>query len=191
MGNVVKTMLLVLWLGCMSHALGQKVDSAYEGRPLEEGKILTEYAPSDGATLMRIEPLFLYHEEVPAGQVIKNWLNMTAAFSYKGKKPAAPSKIVLGFGSSSEKGCKFPNSIEFEITFVADGEPIKIGSVFSFNEPALDGSCTESLMAWLPPETFVRIPRAKRVELRVAETSVVLKESHLKALRNFANRIKP
>ena len=188
--SILKTLLLLLlWLSGVCGARGQKVGSSSEGRPLEEGKIVTEYLASEGATLVRFEPLFLYYDEAPPGQVIKNWLNMMAAFSYKGKRPTAPIKVMLGFASSSEKGCKFPNSMEFEIAFVAEGEPIKIGPVFSFNEPALDGSCTESLMAWLPPETFVRISRANKVELRLADTKVELKESHLKALRNFAKRM--
>jgi len=158
---------------------------------VEEGKILTEYDAKEDATLVRFEPLFLFYKEVPAGQVIKDWLRMGAAFGYKGKKPNAPSDIMLYFASSSEKGCNFPNSLDFEITFVADGGLIKIGSVFSFNEPAVDESCTETVMAKISRDTFTKISRANKVELQMAETKVELKKSHLEALRNFANRMMP
>jgi len=191
MRRVVKTTLLLLWMGCASSTLGQRVDPPSNGTPLEEGKILTEYDASEGVTLVRMEPLFLYYKKVPAGQVIKDWLNMMAAFSYKGKKPTTPSDIMLGFGFSSEKGCKFPSSLDFEMIFVADGAPIKVASVFSFNEPATDGSCTESLMAKVSRDTFIKISRASKVELRMAETKVELKESHLNALRHLANRMVP
>ena len=191
MRRVVITLLLLLWLSCASNTFGQKVDPSPDGTPLEEGKILTEYYASEGVTLVSLEPLFLYYKEVAAGQIIKDWLNMMAAFSYKGQKPTTPSDIMLGFASSSEKGCKFPNSRDFEMTFVTDGEPIKIGSVFSFNEPATDGLCTESLMAKMSRDTFLKISRANKVELRIAETKVELKESHLKVLRTFASRMTP
>ena len=191
MRHVAKSMLLLFSLGFAFNAFSQEVDPLSKGFPLEEGKILTEYEASEGVTLVRLEPLFLYYKEVPAGQVIKDWLNMMAAFSYKGKKPVVPSNIMLGFGSSSEKGCKFPNSLDFEITFVVDGEPTKIDSVFSFNEPATDGSCTESLMAKLAVETFIKISRANKVEMQMGDTKIEMKDYHLKALRNFAKKMMP
>ena len=192
MGRLSKPILfLLLWLGCISSAFGQRVNPPSNGTPVGGGKILTEYDAKEDATFVRLEPLFLFHDEVPAGQVIKDWLRMGAAFVYKGKKPNLPGDIMLYFASSSGKGCKFPNSLDFVLTFVADSELIKIDSVFSFNEPAVDESCTETVMAKIPRDTFIKILRASKVELRMAETRVELKKSHLESLRNFANRMVP
>lgn len=187
---VAKSMLLLFWLGFAFNAFSQEVDPLSKEVPLEEGKILTEYNASEDLTSVQLE-LFLYYKEVPVGQVIKDWVNMLASYSYKGKQPAAPSHIMLGFGSSSEKGCKFPNSRDFELTFVVDGEPTKIGSVISINEPATDGSCTESLMATVASETFMKMSRANKVEIQMGDIKIEVKDSHVKALRTFAKRMIP
>lgn len=189
--KILKSTLFLLLIGFAFNAFSQDIGRLSQGVPYEEGKILTEYNATEGVTSVRIGPMFIYYKEVPTGRVLKDWLNMGAAYSYAGKKPTPPSAIMLGFGSSSEKGCKFPNSLDFEITVVADGEPIKIGSVFSWNEPATDGSCTESLMAKLPHQTFMKISLANKVELQMGDTNIQLKDHHLKALRNFANQMTP
>ena len=158
--QIMKSTLLLLWIGFAFNAYSQDADRLSKGVPMQEGRILTEYRATEGVTSVRIEPIFLYYKEVPTGQVLKDWLNMMAAFTYEGKQSTTPSDIMLGFGSSSEKGCKFPNSSDFEITFIVDGEPNRIGSVFSFSEPAIDGSCTESLMAKLTRQLFMKdLPR--------------------------------
>lgn len=98
---------------------------------------------------------------------------------------------MLYFGSSSGKGCNFPNSLDFEVTFVVDKMPLKLGSVFSFNEPAVDGSCTESLAVKITRQQFTKIWQAKKVELRMAAIKIALKKSHLEAFRRFAKQINP
>lgn len=66
-----KTILLLILLpGFTTSAIG-RIKSPLNEIPAEEGKIRTEFDASQHAMLVHLEPMFLFYEKVPAGQIIK------------------------------------------------------------------------------------------------------------------------
>jgi hypothetical protein len=177
-------LLLVLWLNASIVPLAQKVGPGANVTPPEEGKIVTEYDASGHAVLVKFERVFLLSDKVEGP--MKNWLNMMGAVYFRGKEP---TDVVLGFTSKSEKGCKYLNRNGLKIVFVADREEFKTDSTYTFSEPALDGSCTESISAVLSRETFHKISRAGKVTLELGETKLELDGKHLSVFRNFVSHL--
>jgi len=173
-------------------SVAQEAQPAPSGRVFKDGEIVikTEVSRSERATTVRIEPTFIEFSEQA-----KTSLFLTAAFIYAGDSPASAKLITLSFYSKSPT-CKFPETIDFKLVLLIDGERATInakpenikkgrGGATSFSE--IEGDiCNESLTAYLPQKVFVKFAKAKEIKVRFGSMSFQLKENNLEALRNLA-----
>jgi hypothetical protein len=158
------------------------------GVPIEEGKVTTEFLSAEGIKAVCLDNLFIYTKNGAPGKPMKEWLNLML-WGQKVTTAKFPFYLMLGFAARSEPGCRFPNSLKYQMTFVADGNKMKIGSIFSFNEPESGGACTASLMVKMPYDILVKIAKAKKTQLIIADLKLQFTERHLKALNKFVNEI--
>jgi hypothetical protein len=174
----------VFWLSTSVLASAQNAGQGSNITPLVEGKVVTEYDASGHPALVKFERVFLLSDKSPGP--MHNWLVLTGTVFLASKKPTA---VMLGFTSKSERGCRYLNRNGIKIVFVADHQEFQTDSTYTFSEPALDGSCTESISAVLSRETFQKISRAGRVVLALSETKLELSERHLSVFRDFVSHL--
>ena len=177
-------MFLVFWLSTSVLASAQNAGQGSNITPLVEGKVVTEYDASGHPAIVKFERVFLLSDKSLGP--MHNWLILTGAVFLTSKSPTA---VMLGFTSKSERGCRYLNRNGIKIVFIADHEEFKSDSTYTFSEPALDGSCTESISAVLSRETFQKISRAGKVALALGETKLELSGRHLSVFRDFVNHL--
>jgi hypothetical protein len=117
-------------------------------------------------------------------------LELRASYTYPGRTPVTPKRVVLHFFSSS-KDWLYLKDYQRELNVLADGERLPLGTMERVNSHVGGSYVSESLALALPPDTFAKIARAKVVEMRLGHTTFKLKDKHLDALRALADSIPP
>jgi hypothetical protein len=195
-----KLVLLSLVFVCFSQvAVAQSTDQnfAYPKRPFKhDGKFGTQYEPQEDNTIVTLEPVVV--EASPAGNKL---LRLAAVFQYPGKVPTKPKHISLGFYGDYPQ-CKF--SAQPKMTVLVDGERIEFGwnargirerkpdeegVAFSFNEGAGGEKCEELMFMTISQTNFLRVVKAKNVEMQIDQHKFKLTEANLEALRDLASRM--
>jgi hypothetical protein len=195
-----KLVLLSLVFVCFSQVtVAQSTDQnfAYPKRPFKhDGKFGTQYEPQEDNTIVTLEPVVV--EASPAG---KELLRLAAVFQYPGKVPTKPKHISLGFYGDYPQ-CKF--SAQPKMTVLVDGERIEFvwnargirerkpdeeGVAFSFNEGAGGEKCEELMFMTISQTNFLRVVKAKNVEMQIDQHKFKLTEANLEALRDLASRM--
>jgi hypothetical protein len=149
-----------------------------------------EYRKSEVMTLVSLERMF-----IKAPDATGDPIGLGSLFVYD-EKSQVVTHAYISFYSLSQK-CRLP--YEPEVTFVVDGNSIRIGHDFetakrgegiatSFAEPE-GGKCNESLDVIIPQKTYLRIANAERVEVQLGSVKLQLGEMHLKALQELARRM--
>jgi hypothetical protein len=138
-------------------------------------KTLEQYERRDGK-------LVLVHPDVPFWEV-----NMMGMYKFKGEqKPATPGPFVLGFVTKSDE---WVFGGDADLYAIVDGERLKVarlsrgGEVQRFVNSV---NVQETLITYLPAETFLKIANAKKVEMRLGKFEFELTEDQLKALHRLA-----
>lgn len=126
--------------------------------------------------------LVLVHPDMPFWEV-----NMMAMYKYKGKeKPPAPGPFVLGFVTKSDE---WVFKGDADLYAIVDGQRLKVarmsrgGEVKRFLNTV---DVQETLISYIPAETFLKIANAKKVEMRLGTFEFEVTEDQLKALHGLA-----
>lgn len=112
---------------------------------------------------------------------------MSPAFSYTGKGPRTPE--IIDFELRSVVRGRLDTDLY--VVFVIDGEKVFLSSNRAAIRRPVPGRVWlgERLVFRMPYETFVKITRAKTMEIRFDDVSFSLSDEHLRMLREFGNHI--
>jgi hypothetical protein len=126
--------------------------------------------------------LVLVHPDMPFWEV-----NMMAMYKFKGEqKPATPGPFVLGFVTKSDE---WVFKGDADLYAIVDGQRLKVarmsrgGEVKRFLNTV---DVQETLISYIPAETFLKIANAKKVEMRLGTFEFEVTEDQLKALHGLA-----
>lgn len=121
---------------------------------------------------------------------VANGISVGGGFFHKGKELTEPVILALFSVTSESEGWRFLDGRSRNLTFLVDGESLKLGEMMR-NGDVENGGVTEYLNFPIPTDKFLKIVNADKVEVQVGTTEFALKESHLEALRDLASRMTP
>jgi hypothetical protein len=115
-------------------------------------------------------------------------LQMSPAFSYRGKELRTPE--IIDFELRTVVRGRLDTDLY--VLFVIDGEKVFLSSNRSAIKRPVPGRVWlgERLVFRMPYETFVKITKAKALEIRFDEVKFSLSDEHLQLLREFGNHIR-
>ena len=147
-------------------------------------KIETSYDAGKDKTTVRLAPLQISGEN---GKYRS--LKMSPAFTYSGKEPRPPDIIDFELRTV----VKGRLDTDLYVLFVIDGEKVFLSSNRWAIKHPVPGRVWvgERLVFRMPYETFVKITKAKSVEIKFDAVIFPLGESHLQALRDFLVSMSP
>lgn len=176
------TKLLLLTLSLLSGAPAQILTTAPIASLQAGPKIETSYDASNDKTTIRLAPVQISGEN---GKYRS--LHMSPAFTYSGKEPRTPDIIDFEL----QTVVKGRLDTDLYVLFVIDGEKVFLSSNRWAIKRPVPGRVWvgERLVFRMPYETFVKITKAKALELRLDEVKFSLSEEHLRMLRAFAEHM--
>jgi hypothetical protein len=115
-------------------------------------------------------------------------LQMAPAFSYRGKEPRTPEIIDFELRTV----VKGRLDTDLYVLFVIDGEKVFLSSGRWGIKRPVPGRVWmgERLVFRMPYETFVKITKTKKFEIRFDDVRFSLSEEHLRMLRSFGDYIR-
>src|SRR4029078_5394444 len=142
----------------------------------------TSYDADQDKTTVRLPPV-----EISGENGKYRSLQMWPSFSYRGKDLRTPE--IIDFESRTV--VKGRLDTDLYVVFVIDGEKVFLSSNRSAIKRPVPGRVWlgERLMFRMPYETFVRVTKAKTLEIRFDEVKFALSGEHLRMLREFGNYI--
>lgn len=166
-------------VGRGSHAPRQTPASSEGG-----GEVRLEYDGQADMTvvMLELEPFG------DSGMICRGGWRMITEFSYAGRKPQPPANVALGFFTPPDEAIAGR-----EVTAVADGEQVRLGKITLNKDDFRQWPGCRNLYYTfglpVPRATFLRIVRARTVEVRVGEMALHLTAAHMSALRRFAKQM--
>ena len=160
-----------------------------KGKYKHDKKIESSYDKFKDQTTVSVK----YLSPLPALSPVR--LDIVAAFLYPGKTVTKPSIVALWFQSSS-KNWQFLQ--QRQLLVIADGERIDLGEAERVDSKVNSSragryssgvSVSELVGKMVSLETFLKIAKAKSVEMRLGSVEFKLADDHLEALRDFASRM--
>lgn len=148
--------------------------------------IVTEYNKDKDETKVELKQIKITGAKVND----EHLLNLTAYFTYAGKKPSKPAEVVLGFVSASyNRERKFQDFRELKAQVEAKQE--SLGTMELIFSRLMSNFYKEVLGIYLPWDVFERLIEGKKesLEMSVGNIRFALERVHLEALRDFASRI--
>ncbi|MGI8835368.1 MAG: hypothetical protein ACR2H4_01875 [Pyrinomonadaceae bacterium] len=145
-------------------------------------KIETSHDARKNKTTVRLAPVQISEDN---GKYRS--LHMAPAFSYTGKESRTPEIIDFELRTVVRGQLE----TDLYVVFVIDGEKVFLSSNRSAIKRPVPGRVWlgERLVFRMPYETFVKITKAKALEIRVDDVRVALSEEHLRTLRAFGDHI--
>ena len=145
-------------------------------------KVETSYDAGIDKTTVRLAPVQISGEK---GKY--HSLHMSPAFSYSGKEPRAPE--IIDFELRTVVRGRLDTDLY--VLFMIDGEKIFLSSNRSAIKRPVPGRVWlgERLVFRMPYETFVKITKARALEIRFDDVKFSLSDEHLQLLREFGNHI--
>ena len=186
-----KVSLLMAYLCCVAaYTSAQKTTPAEPLGPPEPDftiEVKHEYRKGEVITLVSLERMLIQSPDA-SGEPI----GFSSLFAYDEKSHSAVL-VYISFYSEIKK-CRFPT--DPEVTFNVDGESFRVGFdleaaqrgegiAMSFAEPER-GRCQESLDVLLPQKLYLKVAKARNVEVRTGKLKFKLSAMHLKALSELA-----
>jgi hypothetical protein len=162
-----------------------------KGKYKHNKKIESEYDKFRDETTVRLT----YLSPLPSIGPVR--LYIIPSFHYPGKIVKTPEFVVFWFQSSSSDW-QFLH--DRELLAIVDGERIDLGEALRVEGTVNSSrsgrysssvSVSEMLGLKIPLETFLRIIKAKVVEMRLGNVGFKLADDHLEALKDFASRMSP
>lgn len=145
-------------------------------------KIETSYDAGKDKTTVRLAPV-----QISGDNGKYRSLHMAPAFSYSGKEPRAPE--IIDFELRTVVRGRL--NTDLYVVFVIDGEKVFLSSNRSAIKRPVPGRVWlgERLVFRMPYKTFVKVTKAKALEIRFDGVKFALSEEHLRMLREFGNYI--
>jgi hypothetical protein len=114
-------------------------------------------------------------------------LYLIGAFRFKGQAIAAPVNVAyIGFLSESENWLYLQDK---HLIALIDGERLDVGIAARDSDIGL-GKVTELLVFDISYETLLKIANGTNVEMQLGSRELKLKDNHLYALRDLADRMR-
>jgi hypothetical protein len=147
-------------------------------------KVETSYDPMKDKTTVRLPAVHISGDN---GKYRS--LHMSPAFTYRGKESRTPD--IIDFELRTVVKGRLDSDLY--VLFVIDGEKVFLSSNRWAVRRPVPGRVWvgERLVFRMPYETFVKITKAKALELRFDEVKFSLSEEHLRMLRAFGDYIEP
>jgi len=159
-------------------------NSAWFPFPLaaQSAQIETSYDSGKDKTTIRLAPVQISGEN---GKYRS--LQMSPAFSYSGKEPRKPE--IIDFELRTVVRGRLDTDLY--VLFMIDGEKVFLSSNRSAIKRPVPGRVWlgERLVFRMPYETFVKITKARALEIRFDDVKFSLSDEHLQLLREFGNHI--
>lgn len=145
-------------------------------------QIATSYDEVKDKTTVRLAPV-----QISGDNGKYRSLHMAPAFSYSGKEPRAPE--IIDFELRTVVRGRLDTDLY--VVFVIDGEKVFLSSNRSAIKRPVPGRVWlgERLVFRMPYETFVKVTKARVLEIRFDGVKFALSEEHLRMLREFGNYI--
>ena len=146
-------------------------------------KIETSYDAVKDKTTVRLPPVLISGEN---GKYRS--LHMAPAFSYSGKEPRLPEIIDFELRSV----VKGRLDTDLYVVFVIDGKKVFLSSNRAAIKRPVPGRVWlgERLVFRMPYETFVKVTKAKALEIRFDDVRFAISDEHLRTLRSFGDHIR-
>lgn len=159
-----------------------------------KGKIETTYHKFQGVTAVQLS-----YVPLPPANLRESRHNMElrAIFSFRGQTlTAIPQQMMFLIRSEVDNRYALVKSYRWlftelrDLTFLVDGEPLRVGTMEHKGEVTDDG-LVESLSIYIPTAAFLQIVNAKELEMQVGVYEMKLGDMQLDALRDFTSRMNP
>lgn len=166
------------WFAPILLSLAAQTESVQDGLKIE-----TSYDAKSDRTTIRLAPVQISEEN---GKYRS--LQMAPAFSYHGKEPRTPEIIDFELRTV----VKGRLDTDLYVLFVIDGEKVFLSSNRWAIKRPVPGRVWvgERLVFRMPYETFVKITKAKTLEIRFDDVRFSLSEEHLRMLRAFGDHMR-
>ena len=181
---LTKSLLALSLLAAGSYLLASVLSAAQTESSQANLKIETSYDAGKDKTTVRLTPVQI------SGQNGKyHSLQMTPSFSYSGKELRAPEIIDFELRTV----VKGRLDTDLYVLFVIDGEKVFLSSNrWAVKRPVRGRVWNgERLVFRMPYETFVKITKAKALEIRFDDVRFTVSGAHLRMLREFGNHMQP
>lgn len=112
-------------------------------------------------------------------------LRLALAATTSGRQPIASPQYVDWYFQSTASDYRYHDKAE--VLAVIDGERVKLGNAYSLGGTAIFSDVEERLRMRVPAKLFLRVARAREVEVRIGTNDFRLEAAALKAMREFAS----
>lgn len=161
------------------------IDPTLKSFPLQDSpKVETSYDVENDKTVVKLSPVQISGEQGKYHSV-----HMTPSFSSPGRQVVKPS--IIDFELQTVVSGRL--STDLYVIFVIDGEKVFLSSNRWAIKRPIPGRVWigERLVFRIPFETFLKITKAKSVEIRFDAVTFSLGDTQREALRNFLSYMKP
>src|SRR5258708_29942849 len=175
---------LLLLFGFLQIVAAPELRTCQDQGAKNDWEISTQYDPNGDRTVVMLEPMLVYEGE----GICRDGLRFLAEFSYAGRKPQRPEAIALGFFTDPLSG--IAGNL---LTAIADDERLPLGKMTlkhdAFHQWPGCRNLYDTTGVLVPRETFLKIVRARKVEVRANDRVLHLTEKHFAALSELASRM--
>jgi hypothetical protein len=117
-------------------------------------------------------------------------LYLTLYTKFTGEKPSKPADLVLiSFSSWSLYG--YTLSSEKPLYSIIDGVRTPLGTLSPLKAMEVNGKYVSSLVGQLDQATFMKLVKAKKIEMKLGDFEFSLTDQQLQRIHDFASRIQP
>jgi len=154
-----------------------------QGPPAEAAKIETTYDSGKDRTTVRLAPVQISGEKDKYHS-----LHMAPSFSFPGRQPERPS--IIDFELQTVVKAVLLDS-DLYVVFIVDGEKIHLSSNRWAVARPVPGRrwIGERLVFRMPYETYVKITKARKFDIKFDGVKFEVGEPQMQALRDFALRM--
>jgi len=147
--------------------------------PDPDGKIETKYDRFEDKTSVSLRFLGVAHDDV-------HWLYVSADSKYDGQLARKhPASVTLSFQSISLLGYSYPSLCRLDA--LVDGKPVPLGNFTRLDGQIMLGKYVEIIARQVDYDTFVRLVKARTLEMRLEKTEFEFTDKQIGKLLAFAN----
>jgi hypothetical protein len=147
----------------------------------EAGKINTTYDSAKNETTVSFQRLLITTS--PSEQL---FLSVDGTYATRTPKNH-PEDIIFIISALSPKGYRYPDIMA--LTIVADGKQLPQVLMLNLDKRRTETDYLETIGTRMKYDIFIKVAQAKKVEMKLSETSFKLDEQQLQKLRELADLI--
>lgn len=178
------TLTLALALLAASLTTIRSLGQAVAATQSESAKIVTSYDAEKDKTTVKLPPM-----QISGEQGKYKSLNMSPSFSYPGTRVITPAIVDFELQTVVKGRLR----TDLYVVFMIDGEKVHLSSSRWAVKRPVPGRVWvgERLVFRMPYETFVKITKAKTVEIKFDAITFPVGETQLQALRELLAHMQP